>query len=109
LNNSGLEFSNFLVILNLFQDLVFIFPDITELALRKSAVSALRNLSGVWVELKDFSVNLGFLANSVLSNDFCFFSSRKRREIYCFLCIPVQLLLSPNYLTSTAMTTKEES
>ena len=29
LNNSGLEFSNFLVILNLFQDLVFIFPDIT--------------------------------------------------------------------------------
>jgi len=43
----------------------------------------------IWVELKHFSVNLGFLANYVLSNDFCFFpgygrlrpdeSSRKRR------------------------------
>jgi len=27
----------------------------------------------LWAELKDFSVNLGFLANSVLSDDFCFF------------------------------------
>jgi hypothetical protein len=28
---------------------------------------------------------LGFLADSVLSGDFCFFSSRKRREIYRFI------------------------
>jgi hypothetical protein len=56
-----------------------VFPDITELALRKSAVNALSNLSGMWEELKDYSVNLGFLANYVLSVDFCFFSSRKRR------------------------------
>jgi hypothetical protein len=34
----------------------------------------------IWEELKHFSVNLGFLANSVLSDDFCFFSSRKRRK-----------------------------
>jgi len=35
------------------------------------------NLSAV--HLKDFSFNIRFLANYVQSDDFCFFSSRKRR------------------------------
>jgi hypothetical protein len=35
------------------------------------------NLSAV--QLKDFSFNIRFLANYVQSDDFCFFSSRKRR------------------------------
>src|SRR3990167_2410481 len=36
------------------------------------------------VELKHFSVNMRFLANYVQSDDFCFFSSRKRRKNICF-------------------------
>jgi len=43
-NNSGLEFSNFLVILNLFQDLVFIFPDITETISSKRGIGRSRRL-----------------------------------------------------------------
>jgi len=65
----------------------------------------------LWVELKDFSVNLGFLANSVLSNDFCFFpgygsayaetSHQEKEEKYiAFLCIQVGQILSSNCLAS---------
>ena len=40
------------------------------------------------MELKDFSLNMIFLANYVQSDDFCFFSSRKRRELFLpFLCL----------------------
>src|SRR3990167_1287695 len=39
-------------------------------------------------ELKDFSLNMIFLANYVQSDDFCFFSSRKRRKPSLpFLCL----------------------
>ena len=88
----------------------FIFPpDITEFALKKSIVNAYKNVLGneckrasirtpfpisnnvislaslqsatlIRVELKHFSVNMRFLENYVQSDDFCFFSSRKRRR-----------------------------
>jgi len=38
--------------------------------------------------LKDFSLNMIFLANYVQSDDFCFFSSRKRRKNLSFLSFP---------------------
>jgi hypothetical protein len=42
----------------------FLFPDITEFALRKSRVEAYKNLSAF--QLKDFSLNTRFLANYVV-------------------------------------------
>jgi len=60
--------------------LPFSFPDIAEFAYRKWIIKASINLSGVWEELKDFRLNMIFSANYVQSDDFCFFSSRKRRN-----------------------------
>ena len=55
-------------------------------------------------ELKDFSLNMIFLANSVLSFhkthyvcDFCFFSSRKRRN---HICLSLSLYLYGNIAKS---------
>jgi hypothetical protein len=52
--------------------------DITEFALRKSIVRALKIFQG-WGGIGRFSEYMRFLANYVQSDDFCFFSSRKRR------------------------------
>ncbi|MCI0482762.1 MAG: hypothetical protein L0213_14385, partial [Candidatus Dadabacteria bacterium] len=41
------------------------------------------------VELKDFSLNEIFLANYVQSDDFCFFSSRKRRNKIRLCLFPI--------------------
>jgi len=55
-------------------------PTLQNLRLENSLLRR-ENLSGLRAELKDFSLNMKFLANYVQSDDFCFFSSRKRRKM----------------------------